>query len=81
MNMAGMGPKMIRGTMAKNGVPSLEDMIQQAGELGVQIHICEMSMNLMGFTREEMIDYPSLNYVGAGTFLGLAQSAKQTFFL
>lgn len=81
MNMAGMGPKMIRGCMAKNGVPSLEDMIRQAGEFGVQIHICEMSMDLMGFCREEMIDYPNLNYVGAGTFLGLAQSAKQTFFL
>lgn len=81
MNMGGMGPRMIRGCMAKNGVPSLEDMIRQAGEFGVKIHICEMSMDLMGFCRDEMIDYPDLSYVGAGTFLGLAQSAKQTFFL
>ncbi|MCD6499817.1 MAG: DsrE/DsrF/DrsH-like family protein [Deltaproteobacteria bacterium] len=81
MNMGGMGPKMIRGLMKKNGVASLEEMIQQAGEFGVKIYICEMSMDLMGFKREEMIDYPGLEYVGVGTFLGLAQSAKQTFFL
>jgi len=81
MNMAGIGPKMIRGLMKKNGVPSVEEMIQQAGEFGVKISICEMSMDLMGFKREEMIDYPGLEYVGVGTFMGLAQSAKQTFFI
>ncbi len=81
MNMGGIGPKMIRGLMKKKGVMSLEEMIKQAGELGVKIHICEMSMDLMGFKPEEMIDYPGLDYVGVGTFIDLAHDAKQTFFL
>ena len=81
MNMAGMGPKMIRWLMAKKGVHSLEQMIQEAGELGIHIHVCEMSMDLMGFKREEMIDYPHMDFVGVGSFLGYAQEAKQTFFL
>jgi len=81
MNMGGMGPKMIRGLMKKHGVPSLENMIQQAGELGVNIYVCEMSMDLMGFKREEMIDYPNLKYVGVGTFVSMVQDARVSFFL
>jgi len=81
LNMAGAGPMMIRGLMKRKGVPSLEEMIRQAGELGIEIHVCEMSMDLMGFKKEEMIDYPHMSFVGVGTFLGLAQSARQAFFL
>ncbi|NOZ84910.1 MAG: hypothetical protein GXP49_01340 [Deltaproteobacteria bacterium] len=81
MNMAGMGPKMIRMLMDKNGVPSLEDMVKQAGEFGVKIYVCQMSMDLMGISKDELIDYPNLKLVGVSTFLALAQEAKQTFFL
>ena len=81
MNMGGMGPKMIRGLMDKNGVPSLEKLIKDAGEFGVKINICEMSMDLMGFSRDEMIDYPGLTYCGVATFISMASTSKQTFFL
>ncbi len=81
MNMAGMGPLMIRGLMKNKGVDSLEKMIQSAGELGIRIHVCEMSMDLMGFKKEEMIDYPQLDFVGVGSFIDMAQDAKQTFFM
>ena len=80
MNMAGMGPLMIKGLMKKQGVMSLEKMFQEAAELGIEITICEMSMNLMGFKKEEMIDYPGLRYAGAVTFVAEAnESAIQLF--
>ena len=81
MNMAGVGPLMIRDLMKRKGVSSLEEMIQQAGELGVRIHICEMCMDLMGFDLGEMIDYPHLEICGVATFVDMASRAKQTFFL
>ncbi len=81
LNMGGIGPKLIRSLMRKKGVPSLEKMIEEAGQLGVRIHVCEMSMGLMGFQAEEMIDYPHLDYVGVGTFIHLAQESRQAFFL
>jgi peroxiredoxin family protein len=56
MNMCGMGTSMIKGIMKKHKVAPLHEMIKTAGELGVEINICEMSMNLMGFRKEEMID-------------------------
>ncbi|MEA4975794.1 MAG: DsrE/DsrF/DrsH-like family protein [Paludibacter sp.] len=80
MNMAGMGPMMIKMLMKKKNVLSLDEMFQQAGELGVEITVCEMSMDLMGFKREEFIDYPNLRYAGAGTFVADAgESAMQLF--
>lgn len=80
MNMAGMGPFMIKTLMKKQGVMSLDKMFQEAGELGIEITICEMSMNLMGFRKEEMIDYPGLRYAGAVTFVAEAnKSATQLF--
>ena len=69
MNMAGMGPMMIKMLMKKQNVMSLGEMFRQAGELGVEITICEMSMGLMGFKKEEFIDYPHLSYAGAATFV------------
>jgi peroxiredoxin family protein len=81
MNMGGMGTKMIRGLMKKNHVASLEELISTAGELGVEIAICEMSMNLMGFKREEMIDYPSMTVCGVATFLADAQESKIQLFI
>jgi peroxiredoxin family protein len=81
MQMVGIGPKMIRAVMKQHGVKSLEELMADAAELGVRIHICEMSMSVMGLKPEEMIDYPNLDYVGVGTFIKLAAESKQCFFL
>lgn len=81
MQMGGIGPKMIRSVMKSRGVKSLEELIKDAADLGVRIHICEMSMSVMGMKPEEMIDYPHLDYVGVGTFVKLMSEARQAFFL
>lgn len=81
MNMAGMGPLMIRKLMKKQGVLSLDQMFEQAGELGIEIIICQMSMNLMGFKKEEMIDYPHLSYAGAATFVCDANESSMQLFI
>ncbi len=56
MNMMGMGPKMIRKVMNKQGVTSLEDLIRDAIEAGVKITACQMSMDVMGLKKEELLD-------------------------
>ena len=80
MNMMGMGPVMIKYLMRKNNVLSLDDMFKTAGELGIEIIVCEMSMGLMGFKKEEFIDYLHLSFAGAATFVADAgESAAQLF--
>jgi len=81
MNMCGMGPVMIKGLMKKQNVLSLDEMFQQAAELGIEITVCEMSMNLMGFKKEEMIDYPHLRYAGATTFVADAGESSMQWFI
>ena len=81
MNMAGMGTAMMKSLMKKKNVASLEQMLEMAEELGVRIFICEMSMDLMGFKRDEMIDYSNLTYCGVAKFLEEAQSSKIQLFI
>ncbi|HRZ96071.1 MAG TPA: DsrE/DsrF/DrsH-like family protein [Paludibacter sp.] len=81
MNMAGMGPVMISYLMKKQNVMSLETMFKEAGELGIEIVICEMSMGLMGFKKEEFIDYPHLSYAGAATFVADASESSIQLFI
>ena len=81
MNMGGMGTAMMKSLMKKKNVASLEEMIALAEELGVKIYVCEMSMDLMGFSRDEFIDYKDLGFAGVATFLAEAQNAKVQLFI
>jgi peroxiredoxin family protein len=81
MHMMGMGTSMIKGIMKKHKVASLPELLQTAGELGVHINICEMSMNLMGFKKEEMIDYPNMTICGVATFIADASESKVQLFI
>lgn len=81
MNMGGMGTAMMKGIMKKHKTPSLEEMFKTAAELGIEINICEMSMNLMGFQKIEMIDYPHMTICGVATFLSDAAESKIQLFI
>ena len=81
MNMGGMGTAMMKSLMKQKNVASLDQMIAMAEELGVRIFICEMSMDLMGFKREEMIQYEGLEYCGVAKFLEEAMDSKIQLFI
>jgi peroxiredoxin family protein/TusA-related sulfurtransferase len=79
MNMMGMGSKMIRSVMKNNNVSSLEELIQMAVDQGVEIVACQMSMDLMGITREELIDGVGIG--GVGYYLGQADQSSHNLFI
>jgi len=81
MNMGGMGTTMMKSLMKKKNVASLEEMVQMGAELGIKIFVCEMSMDLMGFKREEMIQYPDLTFCGVAKFLEEAMNSKIQLFI
>jgi peroxiredoxin family protein len=67
--------------MKKKNVATLEQMLEMAEELGVKIFVCEMSMDLMGFKREEMIAYKDLTFCGVAKFLEEANNSRITLFI
>jgi peroxiredoxin family protein len=81
MNMGGMGTAMMKDLMKKKHAPSLDQLFEMAGALGVQVKVCEMSMDLMGFQRGEMIEYPNLDFCGVATFLAEAKTASVQLFV
>jgi peroxiredoxin family protein len=81
MNLGGGGPVMIRYIMKKKGVASVEEMMELAGELGVVVHVCTMSMDLLGMKEQEMLEYPGLSYCGVAKFLETAAPGKITMFV
>ncbi|WP_294483146.1 DsrE/DsrF/DrsH-like family protein [uncultured Ruminococcus sp.] len=79
MNMCGMGAKMIRSVMKSKGVSSLEELIASARAQGVRIVACQMSMDIMGIHREELIDGVELG--GAATFIGSGEQSDMSLFI
>ncbi|NLL55711.1 MAG: FAD-dependent oxidoreductase [Clostridiales bacterium] len=79
MNMLGLGQKMIKGIMAKKNVDSVTEMIKKAQESGVKMLACSMSMDLMGLTKEELID--NLEYVGVATYIAKNENVGTTLFI
>ncbi len=81
MNMGGLGTDMLKRLMKKNNVLSLEELLRRTADAGVQIYICQMSMDLMGLKLDEMIDYPNLKLAGVATFLAAAGTSKVSLFI
>ena len=81
MNMGGMGTSMLRGLMKKKNTATLAELFEAAAEMEVKINVCEMSMDLMGFKREELIDYPDMEFVGVATFLGHSGNSVNQLFI
>jgi peroxiredoxin family protein len=79
MNFGGIGAKMLRAMMRQQGVPQPEEMAQMARDLGVRIVACQMSMDVMGIHKEELID--GVEVGGVATFLGEATRSKATLFI
>ena len=77
----GMGPPMIKFDLKKHGAMSLEELIEAAGETGVRITVCNLSMDLMGIKREELIDYPNLGFAGVAAFVDMCSQSKQCWFM
>ncbi|MCX7924602.1 MAG: DsrE/DsrF/DrsH-like family protein [Fimbriimonadales bacterium] len=79
MNFGGIGAKMLRTMMRQQGVPQIEEMAQMARDLGVRIVACQMSMDVMGIHKDELVD--GIEVGGVATFLGDATKSKATLFI
>lgn len=79
MNMIGMGSKMIRGIMKKKNIDSLESLIQQAMANGVEFIACQMTMDMMGIKKEELLDGVTVG--GVASYMQKAEESRVNLFI
>jgi NADPH-dependent 2,4-dienoyl-CoA reductase/sulfur reductase-like enzyme/peroxiredoxin family protein/rhodanese-related sulfurtransferase/TusA-related sulfurtransferase len=79
MNFAGMGAKLIRKVMRDKGVDTPARLLQNLIDGGAELIVCQMSMDVMGIRREELIDGVEIG--GVATFLGEAHESGTTLFI
>ena len=77
-NFCGIGPKIFRYLMRKNNVATLEELVEAAKLLGVNLYACEMAMHVLGLKKEDFI--PEVKDVlGVATFLQLSEGGRTMF--
>ncbi len=80
MNMAGIGPKLIRKVMKDKNIQSLEELIDEAMKSGVRMVACQMSMDVMGgVAAEELLDGVEIG--GVATMLDASDESNMSLFI
>jgi peroxiredoxin family protein len=79
MNFAGAGSPMMRKATKDAGGMSLEELFDSAREMGVKFVACTLSMEILGFTENELID--DVEYEGVAAYLGKADEANVNLFI
>lgn len=79
MSMLGIGDRMMRFIMRKKNIDSLETLRQQALDNGVEFIACQMSMDMMGVKKEELLDGVTLG--GVATYMERASEANVNLFI
>ena len=79
MNMGGLGAKMMRFIMKEKGIDSLESLRQQAIDNGVEFIACQMSMDVMGVKKEELLDNVTIG--GVATYMDRAVESNVNLFI
>ena len=80
MNFLGMGPWMMGVLAKKYGVAKPAELLEAAQALGVEFMPCQMTMDMFGLKREDMIDGLG-EPVGAATVIELFNNGAASLFI
>jgi len=80
MNFLGMGPWMMGSLARQYGVASPKELLDMAVALGVELMPCQMTMDMFGLRREDMIDGLG-EPVGAATVVELLANGAAPLFI
>lgn len=78
--MTSMATKMMKGMIGKSNLPSIPEMITVCKESGVKLWPCQMTLDLMNISADDVIDEADKT-CGAGTFLDYAAEASISLFI
>jgi len=79
MNFSGIGKKMLESMMKEDSIPTLEKFFEGAKKRGVKFYGCKLSVEVMGFKKEELI--PELEIIEAKDYLQEALTSDIQLFI
>jgi len=79
MNFGGIGPKLFKYMMGKKNVEPVSSLMEMAMEFGLRIVACQMSMDVMGIKKEDLLD--GIEFGGVAVFLSESYGSNTTLFV
>lgn len=79
MNMGGIGSAMMKWVMRNKNVSTLTELIKQAQDSGIKFIACNMSMDVMGIKKEELIDGVEIG--GVAKYISESSKANANLFI
>ena len=77
-NFGGIGPQIFRSLMRKKNVATLEELVDAANALGVNLYACEMAMHVLGLEKKDFIQEVK-DVLGVATFLKISEGGQTLF--
>lgn len=79
MNMGGVGSMMMKWVMKNKNISTLKELINQAQANGVKFIACQMSMDVMGIKKEELIDGVEIG--GVAKYIAESSNSNSNLFI
>ncbi|MGM0568527.1 MAG: DsrE/DsrF/DrsH-like family protein [Elusimicrobiota bacterium] len=80
MNMAGLGPVMMKKLMKKTKTPSVQELFDMALNMGVKFYPCSTTCQIMGIENKNLID-EAQESVGAAWYIKEAKKSDINLFI
>ena len=80
-NMFGLGTWMMKKLMKDANIPSIDEMITMAQEMGVKLVPCSTTCGVMGLSEKDAFRENIASLAGAAFFLNEARESKVTLFI
>ncbi len=77
--MEAMASSMMKSMCKKHGVASVGQLLDLAKESGIKLIACQMTMDLFGYKKDELVD--GVEVGGAATWMDLAADADINLFV
>ena len=77
--MTAMASMMMKGMFKKRSVPTIKELLDMARDSGVKLVACQMTLDVLGIKRENLID--GIEFGGLATFIEYGMGATITLFV
>ena len=81
MHMLGLGKWMMKRKMRQANVAPLEKMLKDFVDLGGKVLACDMTMQVMGLTQEDLRQDVISEYCAVGSYIQEARESTITLFI